>query len=174
MRLPWRACDDRGQGAGAPSLHDELRADSMVTSVEAEFEKTRRECLEALAADPDAKLGRRFRYALKTSMGPAAYVPDSRSRQGEATPGLLRRTRLLELSARKVLPIWEQIVGTGDPRNLLDLCAEAPDEARWQERQRRACSRPLGRELAPDGQAPRGAEPREAAPPAQELNGQSH
>jgi hypothetical protein len=33
----------------------------------------------------------------------------------------LRRTRLLELTARKVLPIWEEVVGTRDPHQLLHL-----------------------------------------------------
>lgn len=52
------------------------------------FQATRQECLAALAADPDAKLGCRHRYALKISMGPAAYVPWL-----EAQAGLRRLVR---------------------------------------------------------------------------------
>lgn len=85
-------------------------------------EAARQKCLAALAAT--GKVPRQMRHELYNSLGPVEMEPDSVPRRSKFSPGLKRRLRLFSLAARKVLPIWQNLMGIPEAEMMLNLTEE--------------------------------------------------
>jgi len=85
-----------------------------------EFDSALKAAREDLAHSTDGSLSRSARCRIYVSFGPARKRREPQ-RGAELTQGLRRRYRLAELSAQKVLPIWDTLIGSKDPAEMLEV-----------------------------------------------------
>jgi len=88
-----------------------------------EFDSALAAAREDLERSTNGALSRPARCRIYASFGPAGNRRDSSGKPAgvEFTQGLRRRYRLAELSAQKVLPIWDALIGSQDPAEMLQV-----------------------------------------------------